>query len=337
MKAIHLTLLLMVCLAFVQGQSNQTPPEIPGKIQIDRLENIFKPVDFDHRLHAEMAVMGEGCVTCHHHAEDEIYAPCGDCHLEVEEEASLAMPTLNGAYHRNCLNCHRDWSADHRCETCHAKQKLRFNTRRSLDATDFLAHPHKEIKIPDVLHFVRPESKQKPVLFHHQEHVELYRLQCEHCHRQTRCATCHKEAMAPSQKVMTLTVHHAPCSSCHDTQTETDCSQCHRDTPSDGFSHELTGWALNRFHIPLKCEQCHSGTSPITALDQNCISCHDNFMLGAFDHSVTGLQLTDGHEEIDCGDCHGAGRFDQTPSCVACHDEDLAYPEDIPGIRISKN
>jgi hypothetical protein len=336
MKCNLLLLLLGLCFATLPAQSPADHSQIPDHIVIGTLENIFKPVQFDHKLHADMTVMGDGCTTCHHHGEEDVFEPCADCHMTEEDNASLEMPTLNGAYHRSCLNCHQDWTGDHVCETCHEKQKLRFNTRKALDATDILAHPHKEIIVPKMFKFVTPGSKQKQVVFHHQEHVDLYRYKCEHCHRQTNCASCHNYKPASADKIMTLDIHHNPCSNCHDTTTESNCSHCHLDKASSGFSHEMTGWKLNRFHQPLTCESCHQGSEPVEALDPSCIGCHDNFEVGSFDHAVTGLVLNEEHEEIDCYECHSDDRYDLTPSCNECHDEDISFPANIPGTRSGK-
>lgn len=332
-KAILICLLLGISAAFTQ--TTDLLKNVPDRIEIGLLENIFKPVLFDHKLHAEMIQPGEGCVTCHHHAPDSVFQSCADCHVSVEEEASLNMPTINGAYHRNCLNCHQDWMADHVCETCHVKNKWRFNPRKSLDATDVLAYHHKEIVVPEIFHFVRPESQEKPVSFHHKEHVELYRYKCEHCHRQTNCANCHNSTPPPVEKVMTLAIHHEPCGQCHDTESKDLCGLCHRDTPSAGFTHATTGWGLNRFHNSLDCQACHGGTAPIQALDTDCLSCHDNFEVGSFDHRITGVKLNEDHEEIDCYECHIDDRYDRPPYCVDCHDEDMIFPAFVPGERLT--
>jgi len=326
--------LILVSLA-CHGQTMDLLKGVPDRIEIGALENIFKPVLFDHKLHAEMIQPGDGCVTCHHHAEEDVFQPCADCHVAEEENASISMPTINGAYHRNCLNCHQDWMGDHVCETCHIQKKWRLNKRKSLDATDILAYQHKEIVVPEIFHFVRPGSKEKPVAFHHKEHVDLYRYKCEHCHRQTNCASCHNSSPPPAAKIMTLSIHHDPCSSCHDTDSKEECGLCHRDKPSSGFTHETTGWKLNRFHKPLSCQSCHVGTAPIVALDPDCLGCHDNFEVGSFDHRITGVILNSDHEEIDCYECHIDDHYDQPPSCVDCHDEDMVFPAFVPGEKVS--
>jgi hypothetical protein len=328
------TIILALCLAGLSvsfAQESDSSGEPPAKIEIGILSNIFHPVHFEHKLHADMTTMGVGCATCHHHAPDSVYQACGECHLSEESEASLAMPTLNGAYHRNCLNCHQDWTGDDVCETCHVKRKFSFSPRRSLDATDVLVHKHKEIIVPTLFHFVSPESKQKPVVFHHEEHVDLYRYDCEHCHRQASCVTCHDYSPQPTEHIYTLDIHHNPCSNCHDTEDENTCTRCHTDSPSQGFNHDNTGWSLNKHHTTIACENCHTGSEPIAKVDPNCTTCHVNFELDEFDHSKTGLQLNDDHIEIDCYECHIDNRYDVAPSCVECHDEDLSFPTEIPG------
>jgi len=327
-------ILLLALSGFGLAQPGSSPQDIPDKIEIGLLENIFKPVVFDHKLHAEMTNPGDGCVTCHHNAQDEVYQPCVTCHVQEEDKSSMSMPTINGAYHRNCLNCHQGWMADHVCETCHIQKKWRLNKRRSLDATDILAHKHQEIIVPDIFHFVRPEAQEKPVRFQHKQHVNLYRYKCEHCHRQTNCASCHNSTPPPARKVMTLNLHHSPCSKCHDTSHDDKCSYCHRATPSAGFTHALTGWPLNRYHAELACQSCHEGTAPVSALDPSCIDCHSNFEVGEFDHQITGVELNDDHIEIDCYECHIDDKYDVVPSCVDCHDEDMVFPQFIPGTII---
>ncbi len=318
----------------VFGQSGTQADKIPDKIEIGLLENLFEPVHFNHKLHAEMATMGQGCTTCHHNSSEGVYEPCADCHVSAAENASLTMPTINGAYHRSCLNCHQSWTGDDVCETCHVQKKFRFNLRKNLDATDILAHHHEEIIVPDIFHFVSPESDQKPVSFRHREHVELYRYKCENCHRQTDCSTCHNYTPPVIDEVKTLSVHHDPCSNCHDTVKESACEGCHSSTPSSGFTHAQTGWELNRFHQSLSCDACHKGSKPIVALDPTCINCHTNFEVGEFDHEVTGLRLNDYHVEFDCYECHTDDHYDVPPSCVECHDDDVSFPTDLPGERI---
>ena len=323
-------------LAILLGSSFAQVDSIPDIIKISSLENIFHPVHFDHKLHADMTRMGEGCNTCHHHGSEGLYQPCAHCHVAEEKNASMTMPTINGAYHRNCLNCHQSWTTDEVCKTCHVQKKFRFNARKSLDATDVLAYKHDPIPVPDILHFVSPKSTQQPVSFKHKEHVELYRFKCENCHRQANCSSCHDYQPAHEAEIKTLPIHHDPCSQCHDTAAENDCGRCHTSTPTQGFTHATTGFVLKPFHAALECSECHGGSQPIQALDPACTQCHDNFELDEFDHATTGLVLNDDHVEIDCYECHLDDRYDIAPLCEECHDDDLSFPESLPGKRLQR-
>ena len=94
--------------------------EGPDVIIIDQLANLYRPVAFAHKLHAGMAEMGGGCTLCHHYSEnDGQIPPCRSCHEVDRKDADLRMPALKGAYHRQCTNCHRDWSHANACSFCH--------------------------------------------------------------------------------------------------------------------------------------------------------------------------------------------------------------------------
>ncbi|MEA3287046.1 MAG: cytochrome c3 family protein [Candidatus Marinimicrobia bacterium] len=316
------------------GQSEgQDYPEI---IKIDALENIFYPVEFNHGKHARMEDMGEGCSVCHHYAEDDDYTGCAECHMDDPAEASLEEPTLNGAYHRSCLACHREWSNEQLCEACHQQKKFRFNIRRTLDKTDIFSVKHPHIGSPEIVTFPTPDENETQVTFHHKEHIELYRYDCVSCHRSENCASCHDYQGSVKMVVETQEEHHTSCQSCHDTETDGTCSFCHQDEVSKGFSHDLTGWPLKAYHGDNTCSDCHADQKPIEALANNCIACHDNFEVGSFEHETTGFQLSEDHLEIDCYECHFDESYSEPPECLECHDEEYLYPDFLPGIVLQK-
>jgi len=327
-------LLILLVVATLYGQGI---PEYPENITIDIMENIFNPVEFNHGQHARMENMGEGCTACHHYAEDDDYTACAECHLEDPAEASLEEPSLNGAYHRSCLACHREWSNEQTCEACHAQKKFRFNVRKTLDKTDLFSIKHPHIGSPNIVTFDTPDEKNTRVTFHHTEHVELYRYDCVSCHRSENCATCH-DYQGPVEIVnKTLEEHHKPCQSCHDTEEATDnCNYCHQDEVSKGFSHDLTGWTLKAYHASKACSDCHGEQKPIQVLASACIACHDNFEVGLFDHTKTGFELSENHLEIDCYDCHFDESYMDPPECLECHDDEYVYPAFLPGVRLPK-
>lgn len=118
----------------------------PEEVRIEVLTDKYEPVLFDHALHDGYA----SCVECHHHVisappSDPLCLPChsdgkelaavgcGDCHL-VDRYATQNIqktkltyhndtPGLIGAYHLNCISCHRViGTGPVGCEECHAKK-----------------------------------------------------------------------------------------------------------------------------------------------------------------------------------------------------------------------
>ena len=55
---------------------------------------------------------------------------------------------------------------------------------------------------------------------------------------------------------------HKNCISCH-TKNE-NCNNCHNQKVTEQFDHgKKTGWALNKFHIKLKCAACHGNSTSL--------------------------------------------------------------------------
>lgn len=104
--------------------------QAPKYITINFLANIYQPVFFDHDLHAGYAA----CVECHHHTANasatdpscnvchrsggpKAPASCRECHpVNRFKDANpssqryssyhIDIPSLMGAYHLNCIDCH---------------------------------------------------------------------------------------------------------------------------------------------------------------------------------------------------------------------------------------
>ncbi|MBC8193280.1 MAG: hypothetical protein ISR87_13225 [Candidatus Marinimicrobia bacterium] len=304
-------------------------PEIPENVSLESLKNIFQPVNFPHRDHAHMSAMGEGCVTCHHYAADEIYDPCADCHTNDPDDLNNGIPSLNAAYHRKCLNCHRGWSVSNVCGTCHVKQgEEKPVVLTIIDSTK------SRIKYPRVVHYATPKADGPRVSYRHDQHVEMFRFKCVTCHTNERCATCHGAQEVPEILTGSSEIHHFPCSKCHDVNAVPGCEKCHREKASEGFTHALTTFPLKSFHATRSCTDCHDANTSVKKLDKTCTKCHENFELGSFDHEATGLVLELGHEEFECYECHLDEDFSKPPACYECHEDDLKYPEDLPGTRL---
>lgn len=136
--------LLLISVLFALNCSAMDAPET---ITIDTLAKLYEPVEFDHQLHVDLA---EDCSVCHHHTTGtgttDLY--CAKCHgqFEVLERVSCAdchsaesfsaesihrqskvdifhidMNGLMGAYHQNCLGCHKEMDGPTGCQDCHSR------------------------------------------------------------------------------------------------------------------------------------------------------------------------------------------------------------------------
>ncbi|NQT63268.1 MAG: hypothetical protein HQ556_09960 [Candidatus Marinimicrobia bacterium] len=312
-----------------QGISQEKFLELPESISIRNDNKIFEPVTFPHRKHAHMSRMGDGCNTCHHYADDEIYDPCADCHTNDPKDLASGLPSLNAAFHRKCLSCHRGWNASNVCGTCHLQQ-----SQSSEGVAEPSNSPQKTYSYPEVVNFQTPEQERTRVTFRHKQHVEMFRFKCESCHRDEDCKTCHGSQQIETTISSELSTHHFPCSQCHDTLKEPGCEKCHQNKTTPGFTHEMTTFPLKSFHSSRDCTNCHDPNTPVKKLDKTCTGCHHNFELGSFDHAATGLVLELGHEELDCFDCHLDDDFSKPPDCVECHEDEMKFPTDLPGTRL---
>ncbi len=69
------------------------------------------PITFSHRAHAED--YGIKCVNCHHTGKN---IKCSRCHLRRDKGNII---NLKGAFHQQCLGCHRKTSGPKGCGRCH--------------------------------------------------------------------------------------------------------------------------------------------------------------------------------------------------------------------------
>jgi hypothetical protein len=122
---------------------------------------------------------------------------------------------------------------------------------------------------------------------------------------------------------------HMLCSGCHD--TEDNCEYCHRTEELKPFDHKSrTGFDLKGFHSALNCIECHPKKGEFAGLNSDCSGCHANWSPENFNHGVTGIVLDETHSEFDCESCH-LENFVDKPTCDMCHDEDISYPDSVPG------
>ncbi len=299
--------------------------EGPEMVILDQLSVLYSPVVFTHKLHASMSNLDGGCGTCHHFSNpDEPIPACRTCHPEYSDLADIKKPSLKGAYHRQCINCHREWSHESSCNECHVPIDGEGPVRKSIDRTDIVGIPHPHITAQEKYVYSTTYKKAPVVTFHHTDHVDLFGLSCASCHQGDNCQRCHDESAADKPGISHLT----SCNSCHD---EKNCDFCHARQEKPAFAHAVsTGWDLGERHKDVKCTSCHGPVKNFTSPSTVCTDCHIHWELGSFDHAVTGLTLSETHVEFECENCHINGNFANRPGCDNCHD-DIEFPEYMPG------
>ncbi len=314
---------------FTSSYSFEDGPEI---VVIERLQEFFEPVTFYHGLHASMMDIGDGCIICHHYSEKSGEIPsCNKCHKNKTDYANLNMPSLKGAYHRQCLGCHKEWSHKDDCQFCHKETKSLDASISTTDKTDIVGVPHPLISADEKYVYQTPYQKAPVVTFHHTDHVNLFGLKCTDCHKGDTCCRCH-DVDKPKEKECQVD-HVESCCKCH---MERNCDFCHSDKEKPPFNHDKsTGFVLGHYHQDVDCNNCHSSVSNFITPSTNCTGCHIHWELGVFDHSVTGLVLNDDHIEEECEVCHLDRNFRAVPTCENCHD-DITYPDELPGDSVQK-
>lgn len=308
-------------------------------ITIDQGSERYGPVYFSHKIHAQMSVMLGGCGNCHHHNTLDRILKCSSCHEASRQRENISIPDLKGAYHRQCMECHREWSHETGCTRCHAPIKDVKKSHLEESKKQYAGKLHPPITEPNEIVYETSYEKGKYVTYFHEDHVKNFKIKCISCHAQESCTKCHDVKNETHEKLMlvkekkSLDEHHRKCISCHKQDA---CSSCHLDKPQESFNHEKrTGWELNKHHLKISCSDCHGEERPFKSLDSRCESCHDNFKKGSFRHSRTGLKLTEPHTDLNCEDCHTGNNFAAKPGCGGCH-EDFIYPKKKPGELVSR-
>jgi len=310
----------------------------PSVVILGELENLYLPVPFDHAGHARMAAMTGGCATCHHFTPEGAEHPaCKTCHVLDAASGDIRKPGLKGAYHRQCMSCHREWSGETKCGACHLpKTGAGPDARGQTMPTpgDLIGQMHPPIPEPESETYVTEREGYEPtrVLFRHKAHIDVYGLRCAECHREDNCNRCHENGKQHTQHVRTLDEHHQPCFSCHGKAACEDCHYAADASPPPPFNHTSTGWPLKSYHAEKGCRACHA-SAPFTQRDRQCSSCHKQWTSETFDHHVTDQILDETHAEFDCEMCHAEARFDTQPVCAECHEpeEGIRFPDRKPG------
>ena len=307
----------------VEMRTLEGGPEI---CMLNDLEAEYAPVIFQHRLHANMSELNKGCTDCHHYAEAGITA-CNTCHSATVSQEHLSQPGLKGAYHRQCLGCHKEWSGDTNCEICHAKK----TAGGEVTMAPQRFYPSVEEPIKKVWESAYGGGTK--VTLHHRAHTETYGIECASCHHAEGCKSCHSRGQTTMQVRHSEEALHAICNSCH---AEMSCNQCHLKQEAAEFTHDRTGWPLNRYHKDLACRSCHGNPFHFSKPSSACNTCHASWTVATFKHSKTGLALNETHRDFDCTDCHANRNFAATPTCSNCHESDITYPAAQPGEYVNR-
>jgi hypothetical protein len=240
---------------------------------------------------------------------------------------------LKGAYHRQCLECHREWSGKDDCEICHLPKATTDKREPGYAAATLRAS-----KEPASRTYDTGSEAGRYVTFFHKNHARDYGLSCSECHRQDPCAACHYQGNKPLPRARAAAdAMHNKCVACHDIQSKASCGKCHAKTAKKAFSHaEATGFELSPYHGVLTCASCHPAGKRIARPESACNDCHESWDSETFDHALVGLALSEDHEELECEDCHADRRFEDAPTCEDCHDKDKVYPRDKPGEAVKR-
>ena len=310
-----------------------SPEKGPEIVKIDEMSENYTGVIFSHRIHSKMSEMSIGCADCHHYNTSGPVLNCRECHEQNRDREDVSVPDLKAAFHRQCLTCHKEWSHDNGCSTqCHLRKELE---NQNISQQKIIGKTHPKLSEPNKLTWNTNSGAGKIVTFFHNEHIQIFKINCNTCHNQENCIICHdvnnKQDFNKSIEIKkSAEEHHKPCINCH---YENNCQKCHRENEMTPFNHgKSSGWTLKNYHSRLACTKCHGNSMPFKKLDNNCTSCHKDFITGKFNHKLAGLTLSKNHADMECENCHLNKDFSKEPKCSVCHD-DKSYPSQLPGNR----
>jgi hypothetical protein len=108
-NTINFLIALIVCVIFLLiGSALYSIDDI---IILPKVGHLERPVAFTHGLHSKN--YGLKCIDCHHTGKK---IKCSSCHLRQDQ---VAIINIKGAYHQQCLGCHRKISGPLGCSRCH--------------------------------------------------------------------------------------------------------------------------------------------------------------------------------------------------------------------------
>ncbi len=105
-----------------KSPARTTPATRPEVSVLKTLERMYGPVTFSHGMHTSVT---DDCAACHHHSDPGQTPACKECHGAPFDPKNLNMPGLKGAYHLQCMGCHKEIGGPRGCTECHAKKEIR--------------------------------------------------------------------------------------------------------------------------------------------------------------------------------------------------------------------
>jgi hypothetical protein len=294
-----------------------SPKPSPSVVSLGLLSDLYEPVVFNHERHAKMSAMGRGCIVCHHYSPRGQTPPCKACHGDGANPKNLRQPGLRGAYHRQCLGCHREWNHETACVECHAERRPGVSAMALRNDADIVGLKHPKVFAQPTYLYVG--AVQTMATFHHADHVDLFGLKCSDCHVKESCSDCHDVYKHPAR---TRSDPHQDCMRCHQEDIDNDCTLCHGETQREHFNHaRRTGFDLTAYHESVQCGKCHNDGRTFSGLEARCSACHQlDWQPNSFDHTRTGTALDELHREIECAECHVKG-VGESATCAGCHDK----------------
>ncbi len=301
----------------------------PEVAVIDDLAFHYGAVVFDHGLHVRMSdILGE-CSNCHHETEPgEVITACRECHPLSRDSGDLRRPSLKGAFHRQCLSCHKDWSHANSCGFCHEDAGAPPVALDLVGAGERVGAALTHISPQVSYTYVTTREGAPVVTFHHDDHVAVFGLECADCHRDDSCTRCHGAGSARQ-----MVDREQSCYPCHSPST---CVTCHDPIEKARFDHRAAaGWDLGTGHEGVQCIACHGGTTGAAVAEPTavrCRACHERAHGGGLEEELVPLvPLFGSHARFECTCCHNGPDATLGASCTDCH-EDKCYPDDVPGL-----
>jgi len=323
--------MLATLVVLLVGQALAQPPNTGAPINLDKVDKIpeivtldqvpgcYGSVRFDHRVHVQMSGMHGECRNCHHELPEDAKStdkpdvrPCRECHEPASNATIDGKPGLRGAYHRQCLSCHRDWTHDNACGFCHI---VSGNIRANPGLAERLRGNLQPRAEAHASYVYNTGNKGIPmVTFHHKDHTERFGIKCVECHSGNSCSECHG-----SMTARPVVNRQQTCYNCH---SQDRCVTCHDLRERPAFDHaQRTGWWLRPGHASLACNDCHKPNEfPSKPVTGACLPCHaKRWGEQGFDHSRTGVALEGDHAYFECLDCHRGGNEQMLADCTKCH------------------